>query len=187
MHLPVKVLLEQVSAVCQGCGVSSDACRRINLFTKVALAETPALCPTCFGGAPEMEWSLALEEPEVAVGHRKGLKKQRKVSREQEIEIADELGAKVQPASGAMSSAKGDVRKKGVLRLEAKFTTAKTFPLVREELDKIAGECINGEKPVFVVDYQDTLTHRLRGRYAVIPFDDLKDLLDAADHHRRPK
>ena len=51
-------------------------------------------------------------------------KRQKKISAKQERRMAEDLGGRVQPASGAMKHAKGDVRVMGVVRAEAKFTTA---------------------------------------------------------------
>jgi hypothetical protein len=118
---------------------------------------------------------------------RKALKKNRRLSLAQEREVCEELGARTQPGSGNQSGAKGDGRKKGELRIEAKFTTANSFPLQLEDLAKIAGECGPGEKPVLVIDYQEPGTRRLRDRFGVIHFHDLKELLDDASQHRGPQ
>jgi hypothetical protein len=62
----------------------------------------------------------------------------------QERETAELIGGRVQKASGAMLSAKGDVRLKGVLRGEMKSTEKKSFILKRAVLDKIRSECVGG-------------------------------------------
>lgn len=67
-------------------------------------------------------------------------KRQKKISKRQEQSIAEDLGGRTQPASGAMSGAKGDVRKMGVVRAEAKYTAKDSFTLKLAELDKIIGE-----------------------------------------------
>lgn len=115
---------------------------------------------------------------------RKALKKNRRLSQAQEREVCEELGAKTQPGSGNQRGAKGDGRKKGELRIETKFTTANSFPLELDDLHKIAGECAAGERAVLVIDYQEPGTRRLRDRFGVIHFQDLKELLDAPSQHR---
>lgn len=181
MLIQMNVVLEAAVATCEKCKRPNLPCLRVNLFVKEQLAETKPICWRCFGENQEFSDRVELEEPDVEVGVRKTLKKQKKVSREQEIDIAEELNARVQVNSGAVSGSKGDVRKKGVARVEAKFTAAASFPLKLEELEKIAGECEGKEKPVFVIDFREPLTNRLKDRYAVVPFDDLKELLNAHD------
>jgi hypothetical protein len=180
MH--VQIAIEQTWNNCSRCGTNPSL--RVNLFTKEAIAEGKHICVECIAKADGVIETLELAEPAVEVGKRKSLKRQKKASREQEIDIAEELGAKVQINSGATVGSKGDVRKKDVVRIEAKFTTAASYSLKLEELHKIAGECEGKEKPVFVVDFQDPLTHRPRDRYAIIPFEDYRELFDASHIHR---
>lgn len=175
------MITEPTDELCEGCGSAGNTFR-IHLFTKEASTVSPVTCGFCCG--QEKKFDVELREPEVKVNRGKALRRQKKVSQEQEIEIAEELGARVQKNSGAVSGAKGDVRKKGVARIEAKYTTMNSYGLHLEDLQKIEGECAHGEKPVFVIDYQEPRTYRLKGRYAVIPFEDLKEFLNAPDNHR---
>jgi hypothetical protein len=187
MHLPLSVVQEVVQLPCSRCertnGINGALVIRFHIFSKGGGCTSEPVCTVCMETESGIEQKVELEEPDVEVNKRKGLKRQKKVSQQQEIDIAEELGARVQPNSGASVGAKGDVRKKGVARVEAKFTTAKSYSLQHEELQKIAGECGDKEKPILVVDFQDPLTHRLKDRYAILPFEDLKELLDAHHHH----
>jgi hypothetical protein len=115
---------------------------------------------------------------------RKALRKGKKRSTQQELEVNELFGARMQPGSGNQAGAKGDGRKKGELRLEMKFTADNSFSLKLEELWKIAGEAAHGELAVFVVDFLEQGTRKLRDRFAVVHANDLKELLDAARNHR---
>ena len=151
--------------------------------------ETEAICSECiFGLEGGTRVDLRLEEVDGGPRkHKKAFKKAKKTSLKQEVDIANELGGRTQPGSGNQRGAKGDIRKKGELRVEAKFTAAKSFSLKREELDKIAGECGLGEKPIFVIDFLKPGTRDTQDRYAVVPFQDLKDLIDVASQYFRSK
>ena len=154
MVLPFTVVADdqigESDVICQGC-----------LFDIDGLSVQIAMTPASPGPAPR----------------RQALRKAKKTSKRQENDLAEELGGYCQPGSGNLPGAKGDVRVKGKLRIEAKFTKAESFSLKLDELYKIAQECHGLEKPVFVIDFLDNNTDRLRERFAVIPFNDLKDLL----------
>ena len=92
----------------------------------------------------------------------------------------DKLGGRVQPASGSLPGYKGDGRVFDQHRVEMKYTVADSFSLKLRELWKIAGECEGRERPLFIIDFKEKATHKLRGRYAVIPFAELERLLHAA-------
>jgi hypothetical protein len=91
----------------------------------------------------------------------------KKASLRQEKTAEKRYGAKRQPASGAMSSAKGDLRDAGRLRLECKTTQNKSFTLKVEELEKIGHEASRGEIPVFEIEFCNT-SHKQR--YVVLPY-----------------
>jgi hypothetical protein len=157
-------------------------------FTLIAddqAGEAEALCAACLFTPNGLRVDVPME-PLVSgpVSRRKGLRKAKKTSQRQEVDIAEELGGRTQPGSGNQPGAKGDIRKKGELRVEAKFTSANSFSLKLDELYKIAGECGVGEKPVFVIDFLEPGTRKPKDRFAVIHFHDLKELLNAAGEHR---
>lgn len=74
---------------------------------------------------------------------------------------------------------KGDVRVRGITRVEHKGTQAASFRVTKEMLDKIenAGRGCD-EIPVLVVDFLDARGNSERREIAVLPFQDLLDLLD---------
>lgn len=65
-------------------------------------------------------------------------------SKLQESRIAEEVGGKVQAGSGAPWMAKGDVRKLGELRVEAKHTNTVEYRLTLEDILKIRDEALLG-------------------------------------------
>jgi hypothetical protein len=122
----------------------------------------------------------------LAVGptpRRKGLRKAKKASLRQELDIDEEFGTKRQPGSGNQPGAKGDNRRKGSLRLEAKHTEAQSFSLKLEELHKISGEASNGEMAGLVIDYLQPGTKKLIDRFVVIHSEDFKELSQLREEH----
>ena len=70
----------------------------------------------------------------------------------QEKETASRLGGKQTLASGSKAE-KGDVRVSGVLRLECKCTSRKSYSLKREDLRKIANAATGGEVPALEIEF----------------------------------
>lgn len=121
---------------------------------------------------------VRIEQADLKPARQPPSKKDRRLSRKQEHRIAEDIGGRRQPGSGSQDHAKGDVRKKGAFRIEAKYTRAKQFTLKREELDKISGECGHGEKPAFQVDFLNNVTGRVEDSWVVIPYEDWKENLN---------
>lgn len=148
------------------------------------IGEIDPVCLQCLeydlGMEAEVEMKPLAEGP---APRRKGLRKRKRLSEKQEVELAGLLNARTQPGSGNQRGAKGDIRLKGQLRLEAKFTMAESFSLKLEELEKIESECGAFEKPAIVVDFKQQGTGALRARYVVVPFNDYQELRDAARKH----
>jgi len=121
------------------------------------------------------DFSLVVATPQEERDNKQQVREQRKVmrtSRKQERRVAEDIGGRTQPASGAMPHAKGDVRKLGRLRVEAKTTWAGSYRLTEEVLDKIAAHASYGEIPVVVVDFVDKKTNKVKRSVAVVPYED---------------
>lgn len=74
-------------------------------------------------------------------------------SKNQERELARRLNGRVTRGSGN-GNEKGDVRVKGICRIEAKTTMAKSFSVTREMVRKIEEAAIStGELPVIVIEF----------------------------------
>ncbi len=76
-------------------------------------------------------------------------------SPKQEASLAQRLKGTRVPASGA-KDVKGDVRVKGVLRIEAKTTKNKSFTVTLEMVKKIEmAAASGGELPALVIEFND--------------------------------
>lgn len=74
-------------------------------------------------------------------------------SRKQEKEVAKRIGGRTTPASGSREE-KGDCRKKGVVRVECKTTSHKSFSVTLEMIDKIEEAAFSSEElPVILVEF----------------------------------
>lgn len=93
----------------------------------------------------------------------------------QERQTAQRIAGRVTKASGA-SYEKGDVRVKGVARLECKTTKNKSFSVTTELVDKLENMCAGaGEVPAFEIELNSG-SHKV----AVIPVWALDMLIDRA-------
>lgn len=177
MRLSLSV--EGSDEACSKCGDNdTDAL----VFKVVAIVdgysgEAEPLCARCMDGGIKSDVPM---EPLVTgpAPRRKALRANQKTSLRQELDIQEEFGARRQPGSGNQAGAKGDNRKKGELRLEAKFTRDNSYRLQLDDLYKVAGEATLGELPVLVIDFLEPGIRKLRDRFAVIHAADLKELLN---------
>lgn len=92
---------------------------------------------------------------------------QQRRSKLQEQRIAEEIGGREQPASGSSWSAKGDARKTGELRVEAKFTEKDYYTLKLDDLLKIRDEALKGGAEGWAMQIEFTT---YRQRWAVLDF-----------------
>lgn len=77
----------------------------------------------------------------------------RRRSPKQEAECAERLGGAVVPGSGS-GSVRGDVRVNGILRLENKCTSKKSFSITLEMIEKIQNAALmSGELPAIQVEF----------------------------------
>ena len=83
-------------------------------------------------------------------------------SRKQERECAKKFGGKVTPRSGAGAFEKGDVRIKGLARVECKTTTKKSFSVTKEIIEKMEGAAMPaGELPVLEIEFLGNYKNKL--------------------------
>jgi len=89
-------------------------------------------------------------------------------SKDQEEELALRVGGRKTLASGALD-VKGDVRKKGVVRIEAKTTSHKSFSVTLDMLKKIEDAAFSAnELPAIVVEFIDQ-KGKPKSSVAVVP------------------
>lgn len=100
----------------------------------------------------------------------------------QESSLAKKLaGGQTVPRSGA-GMTKGDVRVKGLCRVECKCTTKPSFSVNRELLDKIGHAAMSaGEIPALTIRFIDH-DERTLDEVAVIRVADLETLINLAQH-----
>jgi len=98
-------------------------------------------------------------------------------SKKLEKRTAKKTGGYVTIGSGNKNE-KGDVRIRGIARIEHKATQKKSFSITREMLDKIEHASMgHGEIPAVVVEFLDERGNSIK-QVAVIPFQDLAELIN---------
>lgn len=98
-------------------------------------------------------------------------------SRKQEKEVARRIGGNTTLASGALAE-KGDVRLKGVARIECKTTMNKSFSVTREMVEKIENAALSaGELPALVIEFLSP-KGGVQSSVAVVPVWVLTDLIN---------
>ena len=95
-------------------------------------------------------------------------KTNKKASIKQENKLAAAIGGIRHRGSGNKPWAKGDVRKQGDLRGEAKQTRAKSYRITRQELNKIRGECAPDEDPFVAIWFCDT-NWKAEDKWVLVP------------------
>lgn len=95
----------------------------------------------------------------------------------QERELALRMGGHVTPGSGN-KEVKGDIRVRGICRIEAKTTKHKSFSVTLSMLDKIESAAIpHSEIPCMVIEFINDDGRPLK-ELAVIPVWALQQLID---------
>ncbi len=192
----VSLAAEARNGVCSKCRAGSHGIPILvipfTLTVEGHAGETEALCKGCLFEPGGVSVQVPMED--LAPGpapRRKALKKAKRASLKLETDLALELSevygegsVRLQPGSGNQRGAKGDLRMKGGLRVEEKHTQAESFSIKLDELYKVAGEATGGEMPLFVIDFVEPGTRKLKDRFAVLQFQDLKGLLHVAREHR---
>jgi hypothetical protein len=190
MPVSVRVTPEGLMGVCAHCGAGKEVPMgthviQFNIETEMGSDTCGPYCFTCLAmpnPANPMQMIFQPEAPPTTTGPTPPSHRLRKRSRNQEKGIADDIGGNVQKGSGACSGAKGDVRKAGQYRIEAKLTQASQYTLKLETLHKIMSECEGLEQPALVVDFVERGSLRTKESWAVIPYPDLLEIVNATNH-----
>lgn len=83
-------------------------------------------------------------------------------ARKQEKQLAIRVGGRTTAASGSKAE-KGDVRKKRVLRLEAKTTKNKSFSVTLEMIQKIEDAALQSDElPIILVEFNNGMGKKLK-------------------------
>lgn len=173
MHIHVSLINDRYLSTCSKCEAYARI-TKFHIFAGTGHSVSPAFCNECM---PD-EIAFDVEQADMTPDKQAPGKKTKRLSQKQERRIAEDIGGRTQPGSGNQAHAKGDVRKKGEFRVEAKFTKSKQFILKREELDKISGECAHKEKPVFQIDFRNSTTSKVEDSWVAIPYLDWLEMVN---------
>lgn len=161
MSVPIAVHLEQrAGSLCSFCRGGPAHVLVVHLGDSEA--EIGPVCLNCM--CTRMMHGVAQPPPTHAPPRRKV----KKHSRQQEEAVMKSIGGRTQPGSGCVPGYKSDGRLHGRVRMEAKFTYGTIFPLRKEDLDKIRGECEGRELPAVVVDFKDRASGKTRDSWVLI-------------------
>jgi hypothetical protein len=102
-------------------------------------------------------------------------------SKNNEEKLAVRVGGRKVSGSGNKTE-KGDVRKVGIIRIEHKTTSRKSFSVTCEMIDKIVNASLAcNEIAAIVIEFIDEQTGKSKGEVACIPVNDLIGLLNHVD------
>jgi hypothetical protein len=179
MPLQVRLVPETHEGTCDVCGVGRATVMRFFVEVDEAHADTPWVCVSCLSKPVQ----TTLVEPPAYKGGPPSRRLRKRIRRE-ERETAEMVGGYAQKASGALLSAKGDIRVKGKLRGEEKSTEKKSFILKREVLDKIRGECVGTERPFVMIRFRNPTTLATEDQWVVLPVEDWEHAKNATSQHQ---
>lgn len=97
------------------------------------------------------------------------VKRRKQISKKQEDSIAKAYSGVRQLGSGNRPGYEGDVRVPGKYRIEAKYTTHKSYSVTRSALNKIRSECSLGESPLFFIEFREPSSLRLEDSWVLVP------------------
>ena len=148
-----------------------------------SFSQSDWLCEGCYRGL-EQNASFDVDQVPIDMAGPPS-RRTKRTSRRRELEVAERIGGRRQPGSGNQPFTKGDVRKKGVFRVELKECFGLEFKVHRVDLlDKIRSECAKGEQPAVVVTFRDKGTHQELDSWAMVPFELWEGYANASGPHR---
>jgi hypothetical protein len=156
------------NCACEDCGVVTEVIRFF-FMSGDSSGYSPFLCPACL--IKNSVRDVPMYVPEKESNQKPPTRQRRKTVQKHEREMATLIGGRTQKASGALASAKGDVRCKGVLRGEMKSTVKRSFTIKREILDKIRSECTGIEKPFVALRFMHPQTLAAEDDWVLIPLE----------------
>lgn len=107
---------------------------------------------------------------------KKAIKKR---SEKQETKRIEAVGGRRHSGSGSRAGYKSDGSVGNRYRMENKFTTAESRRVELKELRKLRSECLNGQVPVFNIDFQDKHTGATKESWVLIPTKEWEKLANA--------
>ena len=113
--------------------------------------------------------------------HKPTKKRMKQISVKQEEKIAKSHGGVRHKGSGNQPGYAGDVRVDGQYRIEAKYTSRKSYSVTRAELDKIRSECGVGEVPLFFIDFKEPESLRTEDAWVLVPRTEWEKHVETSD------
>jgi len=170
--MPVQTITVELAETCSVCGASPHGA-----VTRLRSGDltTNGLCNACAASGHPFVFPV-VRTPVIAQHNRK----QKRASVKQEDRIARDIDGRRQKASGALPHAKADVRKRGAMRVEAKYTTGKSFTIRYQDLVKIRSECTGGETPAFQFTFMDR-DRRPLDEWVAVPYSVWRKLYAATE------
>lgn len=123
------------------------------------------------------EWTVILQPPQG--GMKIPAKEVKRRSARQERQRIEAVGGHRHSGSGARSGYKSDGSLGYRWRMENKFTAKESFRVQLKELRKLRSECLNGQAPVFNVDFQDKYTGESKESWVLVPSKEWERLVNA--------
>lgn len=105
---------------------------------------------------------------------------QRRATR-QETKRIEAVGGRRHSGSGSRRGYKSDGSVGYRWRMENKFTTAASYRVQLRDLGKLRSECLNGQAPVFNVEFQDKHTGQVKESWVLVPAKEWEKLVNATD------
>lgn len=155
-------------STCMECSKEKN-CQSLLVSHAASSQEIGPYCADCFPVSLATTHTVLLEGEQET--YKVPTKRVREVSKKQERKTAELLGGDAQKASGALPWAKGDVRVKGELRVEEKFTYADSYRVALSDLEKIRSETYGTEDPMFVVKFLRRANNAVRDVWVLLPLE----------------
>ena len=115
----------------------------------------------------ERDLVVPLESP--SGGYKMSAKEVKSRSARQERKRIEAVGGRRHSGSGSKSGYKSDGSLDNRWRMENKFTTTRSYRVTRRDLLKLRSECLNGQEPVFNIDFQDKHTGATEESWVIVP------------------
>ena len=168
---------------CNGCGRLRET-TRYTIRKKDQMLQQFNLCDGCQDGGYSIQFDVPQMDGRTAGAVRR---RQMRVSRKLEKELAHDVGGRTTPGSGNQDT-KHDVRKVGEWRLEHKYTDSVSGyrMLVRDLRSVVAHGNLAGEWPGLVVNFR-----KLGRKFVTIPYELFLEMVDKVrvtlDNDRRSR
>ncbi len=166
---------------CSICRGGYRACFRAEVQTGDACESTSWICVECVQLQGEHRETLVFEPVDFTKGTRPPTRAMKKKAVRRERALAESLGGRAQPNSGATPHAKGDVRVRGRWRIDDKTTRNKSFSLTRGIINKIRSECSGSEDFAITIGFLNPRTQKEEEEVVVMDKSTWEEMVNARE------